>query len=40
MKFALATKVAKKVGPAVGRVGLKLGEKKPEIMLGVGILGI
>lgn len=40
MKFALVTKVAEKVGPAIGRVGLKISKRSPEIMLGVGIIGI
>jgi hypothetical protein len=40
MKLKLATKVVEKVGPKIGKIALKAQKHSPEILLGVGIVGI
>ena len=40
MQFNLATKAVQKIGPIAGKAMLKVSKHSPEIMIGVGIVGI
>lgn len=40
MQFKIATKAVQKVGPVVGKAMLKVRKYSPEIMIGVGVVGV